>query len=107
MNDQPPPRRPWDATPPERSGFLKALWAVPWPIKAVAALILAGVVVAAIVHGGSSSNDSGHITKAQYDQWRTECEARATETLDTSLYRVGGNQWIDEVNRCLTAKAND
>lgn len=72
-------------------------------------LIVLGLVVAGLLIFGALRGDQGGsgVSTQQYQQWRSECEQRATQTLDTSLYRVGGNQWVDEVNRCLTAKAND
>jgi hypothetical protein len=99
---------PWQQAPTPKSRWA---WFTDQPmwqrvlVVALVALTVIGLIVGRLITGDSGG--SGSISKAQYQQWRAECKARATATLDTSLYRVGGNQWVDEVNRCLTAKAND
>ncbi len=46
--------------------------------------------------------------KANYARWRTECEAYADDAIAGSeIYKVAGRRWVDLVNGCLTAKAND
>lgn len=53
------------------------------------------------------SDTGSGVSDAQYKQWRSECEAVATADLDTRVHQVGGNHWVDEVNRCLLEKAKD
>lgn len=73
-------------------------------------LLVVAVVVAFAIFAVLASPTKHEVSpniKANYARWRVECEQRATDTLDTSLYRVGGQHWADGVNRCLLAKAGD
>lgn len=75
----------------------------------IGALLLAVclVLVAGIAASLDPPAEEPGITTEQYQRWRAECVAFATETLDTRVFRVGGNTWIDKVNDCLLAKATD
>lgn len=70
-------------------------------------LALVGAIMGVLYLGTAGEPEDSGITTEQYNRWRSECADYATETLDTRVFRVGGNEWIDKVNACLLAKAKD
>lgn len=98
---------PGGVTPePRQRGEVRRWHGLPVLGLAVGFFTLAMLVVVYAVMAFSNPKSNDETPSPKYLRVRAICEDRATRELP-SYYAVGGNHWVDAVNRCMTDLWND